>query len=345
MRPAGFVILCLLFATCGEDSAPIPLTREAAIDLLLSPAGTEERAPVFIGGLMSEDPVVAEASRAGLTAMGREAAKHLIGAIRSAWNEDDEDSHGSSVIIHYSGDRRTLVTEAGRILSESCTDGACTTRGVVEYVTGDDFSMDRILTLLLELDGSDRARARKSLGVLCKPSSWSVEQEVAPAVLPAMELDQAIAAFHDRDSWAAARAAVTSRGKEAVPTLIDFLRTGSPAEREAAAEGLGLIGGEAALAVPVLHEALDDPERWVRLRSIEALGRIGPAARPAQAKLLACVAGEGGEARVFAATALTAIGPEPDLALPVLKRAVLTHDEDLHFLPEAFRAIATLRRR
>ena len=239
MRSAGFVALCLFLTTCGEEPRLVaaPLTREAAIDLLLSPAGPGERAPVLIGGLADEDPVVAMACRAGLVAMGREAAPYLIHAIREAWLERGD---APNVVIHYPGDRQTLVVEAAGILAKACMYGAFTEREVVEYLIGDGYSEDQLLSLMRYESVPHPDEFVADLGILLDAQASSPMEEPDPASFPAMELDEAIRAFHDLECFAAARAAVRLRGREALPRLLEFITTGTPAEREAAAEGLDL---------------------------------------------------------------------------------------------------------
>lgn len=444
MRPTGLTILALLIAACGDAPAPAPLTRAAAIDLLLSPAGPGERAPALIPGLVSEDPVVAAAARAGLRAMGRDAVPFLIRAIQSG-----------------SPDGRHLDWEAGRILME-ITPGQNShlLNMLIERITDDDFRIEEFLKLFVEADDPDldeeiaelcamlshsnrklRLSAAAALGQLGPAASAAVPALVAalpggtkkyagfdqamavaealvsigvatdeviaalvllltnsesfavrsaadalgslgvatdevvtalellltnsdpyvvkdarealhalgklepdPDAPPEMTLDQALAAFYHRETWADARAAVAAQGASAVPRLVEILGTGSPAEREAAAEALGLIGPDTAAAVPALTKALAAEERWVRLRAIEALGRIGPASLSAAKALTLILDGDDAEALSLAAAALADIGPEARDAVPALQRAVLAHDEDLELLNAAMRAIATMRR-
>ncbi len=76
--------------------------------------------------------------------------------------------------------------------------------------------------------------------------------------------------------------------KEAIPALIEALKKDEDrAVREASARTLGRIGGKE--AVPALVEAIGREGLYGRLRSVQALGRIGPGAResvPALAETL-----------------------------------------------------------
>jgi HEAT repeat protein len=106
------------------------------------------------------------------------------------------------------------------------------------------------------------------------------------------------AVIKETDKKELVEAAVTSLGKmgpTAVPPLIDAVKTKSAAPakgkkpaatpdgtalvRTKAIEALGNIGARAKPAVPVLIEALNDPN--VRTEAAEALGNIGPDAKAA----------------------------------------------------------------
>jgi HEAT repeat protein len=69
-------------------------------------------------------------------------------------------------------------------------------------------------------------------------------------------------------------------------SLQKSLEDKSPAPRLAAAETLGLLGDTEA-ALPVLVEAMNDPQDAVRIQAVASLEKLGEAARPAEATLRA----------------------------------------------------------
>jgi HEAT repeat protein len=120
------------------------------------------------------------------------------------------------------------------------------------------------------------------------------------------------AVLKETDKKELVEAAVTSLGKmgpTAVPPLIDAVKnkSGAPAKekgkkpaatpdptalvRTKAIEALGNIGAKAKPAVPVLIEALRDPN--VRAEAAEALGNIGPEAKEAVPALKDAVSAKG----------------------------------------------------
>jgi HEAT repeat protein len=66
-------------------------------------------------------------------------------------------------------------------------------------------------------------------------------------------------------------------GPEAVPVLVEALRTGSPSTREFAAQALVLVADST--TQPALQRALADPKPAVRLYAIQALSMLGPLPR------------------------------------------------------------------
>lgn len=79
----------------------------------------------------------------------------------------------------------------------------------------------------------------------------------------------------DEDTVVAMSAAdvLVKIGRDAVPGLVEALRTGAPRGRGWAAHSLGGIGKEAKDAVPALQEARKDPA--LRTAASEALQKIG----------------------------------------------------------------------
>jgi len=63
--------------------------------------------------------------------------------------------------------------------------------------------------------------------------------------------------------------------REAIPSLISVLRSGSPTVRWAAAQALGAMGQRASNALPALIARTTDQDSSLRISAVEAIGRIG----------------------------------------------------------------------
>ncbi len=143
---------------------------------------------------------------------------------------------------------------------------------------------------------SVRARAVEALGALGAPGARAV-----PAVKPALE-----------------RALADS----------------SEEVRGAAAAALGRLGAGVPGTVALLTKALGDPVHDVRKQAVIALEKMEPHAAPATKALARLLRGKEIYLRVFAADALTAIGPGARAALPELKALVARGWKDLENSPE-----------
>ncbi len=148
----------------------------------------------------------------------------------------------------------------------------------------------------------------------------------------------------------AARDSLVRVGAPAVPALIDLLNGQNRRMRPCAAEALGLMGKEAASAVPSLQSAIvhsenDQPGKVLRRYAVVALGRIGPAAKAA-APTLDALLDKNDNDSYHAAIALDGIGAPPvrKLAMRLVRDGDVTSTEVLGWLgPRAREAIPTLR--
>jgi HEAT repeat protein len=144
------------------------------------------------------------------------------------------------------------------------------------------------------------------------------------AKAPARPMKELLADFAADDPGtrlAAAREA-TRTGKEAVPGLIEALKSSDWRVRRTAADALEGIGPEAADAVPALMGAMKDEKTWVRGGAASALGKIGELARPAIG-LLVEAAGDPDEfLREDVMTALNALCKKAEDEPQLLKAAV-----------------------
>lgn len=132
-----------------------------------------------------------------------------------------------------------------------------------------------------------------------------------------------------------------ARGARAVPAMRPALERalGDPdvRVRAAAAGAVGQLGAAVPAppwAMALLTKALYDPVHDVRKMAVIACEKIGPAAAPAATGLARQLHGKEIYLRVFAADALTAIGPGARSALPDLKALAARGYRDLEGSPE-----------
>jgi len=116
-------------------------------------------------------------------------------------------------------------------------------------------------------------------------------------------------------TWAVSQAAYA----EAVGTLPPIKPFPEWSEQEAAADALGRIGSA---AVPTLIDALHSPDRAVRIKAIEVLGRMGSDAKDAVPQLVKLLDDPDEAVRKSASRTLGRIGPLADSAVPSLVRTL-----------------------
>jgi HEAT repeat protein len=123
------------------------------------------------------------------------------------------------------------------------------------------------------------------------PKNWLNKQDAAATVAAGrFDLDRRdwppaklISAFRTWSpivrGWAAQELATRPEAKTMVPEIIKLAESGDPRQIQAACETLGLIN--TAEALPVLVKQLAHPDRCVRYKSAEAIGKMGDTAKPA----------------------------------------------------------------
>jgi HEAT repeat protein len=142
----------------------------------------------------------------------------------------------------------------------------------------------------------------------------------------------------DAEKSGRARLELIRMGEPAVPGVVAMLRSGTPAERIAAANTLWGMGARARAAAGDLAATLDDPDADLRVSAAMALENMGPAAEPAVPALTKAVRDREMRVRQAAVKALGAIGPAAKPALPALTRALRRGS-----WPEAEEAVRRIR--
>src|SRR5512139_1044885 len=117
-----------------------------------------------------------------------------------------------------------------------------------------------------------------------------------------------------------ARLKLLQLGEPAVPALAEMLRSGTPAERVAAANTLWGMGPRGGAAAPDLAATLADPDTELRVAAAMALQNMGEVAAPAVLALTKAISDRDVRVRQAAVKALGAIGPPASAALPALTR-------------------------
>ena len=126
----------------------------------------------------------------------------------------------------------------------------------------------------------------------------------------------------DAEKSGRARLQLITLGEPAVPALAGMLRSGTPAERIAAANTLWGMGTRAGAAAGDLASALTDADPALRTAAAMALESMGQAAAPAVPALARALSDRDARVRQAAVKALGAIGPAARAALPTLTRAL-----------------------
>jgi hypothetical protein len=123
------------------------------------------------------------------------------------------------------------------------------------------------------------------------PKGWLTKQDAALTVAAGhfdldrrtMSPSELVAAFGNWSpivrGWAARELATRPESKRLVRELIKLTKSGHPHQIQGACEALGLINTEEAL--PVLVKQLSHPDRCVRYKAAEAIGKMGESAKPA----------------------------------------------------------------
>ncbi|MCS6864089.1 MAG: HEAT repeat domain-containing protein [Gemmataceae bacterium] len=152
----------------------------------------------------------------------------------------------------------------------------------------DSLSRRRQCVKLLTMLGADARSAAPSLTRLLRDENNAELRCDAARALASLEAYSAIPALQKalQDDAARVRLAAAESlielgvaAEVVLPVLTQALKSPRPEEQQQAAWLIGQLGPEATAALLDFHRALGESESFTTLRLIEALGRIGPAAK------------------------------------------------------------------
>jgi HEAT repeat protein len=282
--------------------------------------GGPEAVPVLIAGLADRDPLVRAEAAGDLGQLGAP-SRPALPALRTALRDADPfvRVYAAEAVARIDPDDRGAVALLGEALRERDAAVGNAAAGALAGLG------PRALTTAPAL----RAALRQGPAPEVRSAAAVALGEVVPEAAPrGEETEEAVAALAralredgsaDVSYWAArALLRVGPAARGALPALVAALRDRRrPAARDVAVDVLFRLGPD---AVPVLGEALLDPECGSRRQVAQYLGDMGPAARPAVPALLRTLQADDVWLRFEAASALPRIDPDVGAAaaVPVL---------------------------
>jgi HEAT repeat protein len=151
-------------------------------------------------------------------------------------------------------------------------------------------------------------------------------------------------ALDDPDYAPEAALALSFMGSAAVPTLRDAVNADEPIVRREALRSLGKLRERASIdpqiVVPLLLDALGDPDTTVRNVAVTYLGIVRDSPQKGVAGLIKALSDPEAAVRQAAAVALAAYGTLAEPAIPALRKAANDPDEEVK--REAGRALVRL---
>lgn len=189
--------------------------------------------------------------------------------------------------------------------------------------------------LLGDTELEPRDSAARSLAALAPRAPAEAVKDLATLLAAAAGDKEESVRAHVVEALGALGAAGVHLVPAVKPALDRALTDPSAEVRGAAAAAIGQLAAAGVPGtIPLLTKALADPVHDVRKQAVVALEKIGPPAAPAARALARQLRGKEIYLRVFAADALTAIGPGARAALPELKAMVARGWKDIESSPE-----------
>ncbi len=251
----------------------------------------------------------------------------------------DPDLQARIVAVEELGHRAASSEEAVIAVVGALSDEAPLVRrfaagGLAELPAPSAPTLLALARLLRDPESEPRESAARTLAALAPRAPAETVPELGAALAAAASDPQESVRSHALE----ALGGLGARGARTVPAVKPALERGlgdaSEEVRGAAAAAAGQIGAGVPWTIALLTKALADPAYGVRKQAVVVLEKIGPAAAPATKAIARLLRGEEIYLRVFAADALTAIGPRARAALPELKAMAARGWKDIEGSPE-----------
>ncbi len=209
--------------------------------------------------------------------------------------------------------------------SSSVSERGTAARRIAEFGTG---AREAIQALIARLDD-----ASEPVGLNAAYALAAIGKEAIPHLARAMRgndgesVDDARVFIdegqHSEVEMVARNAAhaLAAIGRDAVPALLECLEQAGPRVRKYAVFALGESGSDALDVVAALSRAVRDPDAYVRINAVEALGLKRPTKEAVQA-LIGALEDRDDEVRFNAALAVARVGPGAADAVAALRDAL-----------------------
>ncbi|MDQ2980672.1 MAG: HEAT repeat domain-containing protein [Acidobacteriota bacterium] len=277
--------------------------------------------------------------RGARAAQPKPPASRSVAELRAALR--DPDLSVRLAAVEELGHRTSSSQEAIDALVEALADPAPLPRrfaagGLAEVKSPSAPMLLALAKLLRDAEPEPRDSAARSLAALAPRAPAEAVKDLATLLAAAAGDKEDSVRAHVVEALGALGAPGVRLVPAVKPALERALTDPSAEVRGAAAAAIGQLAAAGAPGmIALLTKALADPVHDVRKQAVIALEKIGPAAAPATRALARQLRGKEIYLRVFAADALTAIGPGARVALPELKAMVARGWKEIEGSPES----------
>jgi HEAT repeat protein len=283
----------------------------------LGQMGATDAVPALIQALEDRESSVRANAAASLWKLG-DVSRPAMPALRRALNDPHPGviSNAAGALVMLGVPRTELAPVYKRLLLEKeCRYRIKGIRGLMDQVPPTDLFHDA-----LECSRDPDLDNKFAAGDLLRELMDAKNREMIPLILDALKESG------DNNASDLALAIVKFKPPvaEAVLVLENLLRSANPVNRSVAATSLGLLKGEALVALPTLVKVLgSDPDAGVREAAAKAIGAMGKSAREAVPALIQAAKDDRWpKVRQAAIQALGEMGEGASEAIPVLSAAL-----------------------